>query len=77
GALQQVGRLPDFMGGPVFAGTWLETGSAFDTDEDADINAQAALGLVMDTLVGPIAAGASFGFDGGFRLFVGIGRLVR
>ena len=30
GYLRQVGRLPDFMGGPVFAGGWLENGDAFD-----------------------------------------------
>ena len=30
GYLQQLGRLPDFMGGPVFAGGWLENGDAFD-----------------------------------------------
>ena len=34
GYLRQVGRLPDFMGGPVFAGGWLENGDAFD-DWDA------------------------------------------
>ena len=36
-----------------------------------------AFGLVMDTLVGPAVAGTSIGFDGGFRVFVGIGRVVR
>ena len=30
GYLRQVGRLPDFIGGPVFAGGWLENGDAFD-----------------------------------------------
>jgi NTE family protein len=30
GYLRRVGRLPDFMGGAVFAGAWLENGDAFD-----------------------------------------------
>ena len=30
GYLRQIGRLPDFMGGPIFAGGWLENGDAFD-----------------------------------------------
>lgn len=77
GAARQVGRLPDFIGGPVFVGSWFENGSAFDTHENADINSQVAVGLVMDTLVGPAVAGTSIGFDGGFRFFVGIGRVVR
>jgi NTE family protein len=77
GAARQIGRLPDFIGGPVFVGSWFENGSAFDTHENADINSQVAFGLVMDTLVGPAVAGTSIGFDGGFRVFVGIGRVVR
>jgi NTE family protein len=30
GYLRQIARLPDFVGGPVFAGAWLENGDAFD-----------------------------------------------
>ena len=44
GAARQVGRLPDFIGGPVFVGSWFENGSAFDTHENADINSQIAFG---------------------------------
>ena len=77
GAARAIGRLPDFMGGPVFAAAWLENGSVFNTNEDADFQTQVAGGLVLDTLVGPITAGTSVGFDGSFRIFVGIGRLMR
>ena len=77
GGARQIGRLPDFIGGPVFAGTWLQIGSAFNTHENADINTQLAAGLVLDTLIGPAVGGLSIGFDGGFRIFVGIGRAVR
>ena len=37
GYLRQVGRLPDFMGGPIFAGGWLENGDAFDEWRDAPL----------------------------------------
>ncbi len=77
GAARRIARLPDFIGGPVFAGAWLQNGSAFNTHENADINSQIAVGLVMDTLIGPAVAGTSIGFDGGFRFFIGIGRVVR
>ena len=77
GAMRQLTRLPDFMGGPVFFGTWLENGAAFNTDEDADFNTHLAAGIVVDTLVGPLALGASAGLDGGWRTFVSIGRLFR
>jgi NTE family protein len=77
GGAHALGRLPDFMGGPVFAAAWLENGTAFNTDEDADFNTHVAFGLILDTLVGPVAGGMSVGFDGAFRIFIGVGRLVR
>ena len=77
GALRQFGRLPDFMGGPIFLGSWLQNGAAFNTDEDADFNTHLAFGAVVDMLVGPLAVGVSAGLDGGWRTFISIGRLFR
>ena len=77
GAARAIGRLPDFMGGKVFAAGWLENGSVFKTDEDADFQTHIAGGLVLDTLVGPVTAGTSVGLDGAFRIFIGVGRLMR
>ena len=37
GYLRRVGRLPDFMGGPVYFGGWLENGDAFDEWELAGL----------------------------------------
>jgi NTE family protein len=77
GAAHALGRLPDFMGGPVFAAAWLQNGSAFNSRGDADFNTHLAFGLILDTLLGPVTAGASVGFDGAFRIFIGAGRLTR
>ena len=77
GLLHRVGRLPDFLGGPVFVGSWLENGSAFNSDQDADLHTHAAGGIVIDSLIGPLVAGTSVGFDGGWRTFVSIGRIFR
>jgi NTE family protein len=73
GYLRQIGRLPDFLGGSVHAGTWLENGSAFDSDVDADIHTHVGFGLVMDTLIGPVVVGTGVGLDGGWRAFFGVG----
>ena len=54
GYLRQVGRLPDFMGGPVFAGAWLENGDAFNDWTDATWRTNASAGVIMDTLLGPV-----------------------
>jgi len=77
GAARRVTRLPDFLGGPVFASMWFQNGSAFNTHDNADINSHLAIGIVADTLVGPVLIGTSFGFDGAFRLLFGVGRIFR
>ena len=75
GYLQQIGRLPDLLGGPVFAGAWIENGSVFDSDADADFHSQLGAGVVLDTLLGPVMVGAGVGIDGAWRTFLGVGRI--
>ena len=77
GAMRRFGRLPDFLGGPIFGGLWLENGSVFNSHQDADFNSQIGVGIVTETLVGPIFLGTSAGFDGGWRVRFGIGRVFR
>jgi NTE family protein len=77
GYLRQVGRLPDFMGGPVFAGGWLENGDAFDDWSQAGWRTNAGVGLVMDTILGPVIVAESWGFDGRWRTYLGVGRIFR
>ena len=54
GGMRRIGRLPDFLGGPVFAGAWFENGSVFNTHEKADTLGSAR---IADTLVGPALTG--------------------
>jgi NTE family protein len=75
GYLRQIGRLPDFLGGPVFLGGWLENGSVWNRETDADFNSQLGAGLVLDTLIGPVMVGTGIGLDGGWRTFLGVGRI--
>jgi NTE family protein len=77
GYLRQVGRLPDFMGGPVFAGGWLENGDAFNDWSLARWRVNGSAALVMDTLVGPVIIGGAWGFDGRWRTYLGVGRVFR
>ena len=75
GYLRQVGRLPDFLGGPVFAGAWLENGDAFD--DWRDTTWRSAAGVVLDTIIGPMMLAGSWSFDGRWRTYVNIGRTFR
>jgi NTE family protein len=75
GYLRRVGRLPDFLGGPIFAGAWLENGDAFDDWSKATLRTNASAGVVMDTIIGPVILAGSAGFDGRWRTYLGVGRL--
>jgi outer membrane protein assembly factor BamA len=77
GYLQQASRLPDFLGGPIFLGAWLETGSAFDQWDDAEGAVHTSVGVVLDSLVGPVFAGYSTSFTGQRRVYFGIGQIFR
>jgi NTE family protein len=77
GYLHQVARLPNFLGGRVFLGGWLETGAAVDRGVDWELDTHASAGLIADTLIGPVLAGASVGMDGDSRFYIGIGRIFR
>lgn len=77
GYLRRVGRLPDFLGGPVFAGGWVENGDAFHEWERAGWRTNGGAGLVMDTLVGPVVLAGSWSFDGRWRTYLGVGRTFR
>ncbi len=74
GYLRQLGRLPDFMGGPIFAGAWLENGDAFN-GSDAKLRTNVSGGVILDTIVGPVILAGSAGFDGSWRTYIGVGRL--
>jgi NTE family protein len=75
GYLRRVARLPGVMGGPVFAGAWLENGDVFDAWQRAGFRSNGAAGVVLDTLFGPVMLGGSWSFDGRWRTYFAVGRL--
>lgn len=77
GYLHQVKRLPDFIGGPVFVGSWVETGDAFQTWSTAGLRVHIGAGLIMDTLLGPVMVAGTGDRHGRWRTFVGVGRIFR
>jgi NTE family protein len=74
GVMREFARLPEVLGGGVFGAAWLETGSAFDGE---GLRTNVSTGLVIETLLGPLFAGGSVGFDGRHRIYVGMGPLFQ
>jgi NTE family protein len=75
GYLRGIARLPDFFGGSFYLGGWLESGSAFDEIDRAQLKTDISVGAIADTLVGPVVLAGSFDFGGAWRYYIGIGRL--
>jgi NTE family protein len=77
GYLIRAARLPDLIGGNFYVGGWLEVGSAFDARQNVSWVDCATGGVVLESILGPVFAGASISRDGHRRLYVSVGRLIR
>jgi len=77
GYFRRIGRLPDFMGGPIHVGGWLENGDAFQEWSEAHWRSSAGTGVVLDTIVGPVVIAGSWSWDGRWRTYLGVGRTFR
>jgi NTE family protein len=77
GYLRVLGRLPDFVGGPVYVGGWVESGSAFDQIDMATIRTSVSAGVLLETALGPVFFGGSVGDEGSSRIYFTLGRLIR
>jgi NTE family protein len=75
--LHNLGRLPDFLGGPIYVAGAVETGCTFADLKSARARTALSTGLVMDTLVGPVSLTAGVSVDGHYRVYVNVGRLFR
>jgi NTE family protein len=78
GVLFRVLKLPDVLGGNGYVGGWLETGSAFEAWESAQVEWQASGGFVLETFLGPVFLGGSVSLnDGEGRFYVNVGPFLR
>jgi NTE family protein len=77
GYLRQLTRLPEFLGGPMFAGAWVEAGDAFDDRRELSWRTNISGGFIMDTLVGQLLLATSYGSGSRWRAYVSVGPLFR
>jgi NTE family protein len=77
GYLHEIWRLPDFLGGPVYALGFFETGSAFDDRDMADWHASGSGGVVVETILGPLLIAGAFGDESSAKFYFILGDLFR
>ncbi|PYX29796.1 MAG: hypothetical protein DMG77_11495 [Acidobacteria bacterium] len=68
-------HLPQFVGRKIYWGGWYEAGTAFNTPESVVVRGTMNLGVIAETIVGPIALAGSVSPTGQSRVNFSIGRL--
>jgi len=68
-------HLPQLVGGKIYWGGWYEAGSAFNDPGSVAIRGTFNLGVIAETIVGPIALAGSVSPTGQSRVNFSIGRL--
>jgi NTE family protein len=68
-------HLPQLVGGKIYWGGWYEAGSAFNDPSVVVVRGTFNLGLIAETIVGPIAVAGSVSPTGQSRVNFSIGRL--
>jgi NTE family protein len=76
GYMRKIGRLPDFIGGNLYLGGWIEVGDAFYAFDTADFKVDASGGLLMESPLGPLFIGGSWGEGGTFKFNFALGTLM-
>jgi len=68
-------HLPQLVGGKIYWGGWYEAGTAFNDPSSVAVRGTFNLGVIAETIVGPIALATSVSPTGQSRLNFSIGRL--
>ena len=77
GYLRQLPRPPAWVGGPAYLATWIEAGSAFDRRADVAWHGDVSMGVIVDSIIGPVFVGGSVGPSGHQRLYISLGPLFK
>jgi NTE family protein len=75
GYLREVWRLPDFLGGSIYAIGFFETGTAYDTYDAAEWHGSGSAGVTMDTILGPLLVAGAFGDESSAKFYFILGDL--
>ena len=74
GYVHELFPLPPLLGSKVYATAVYEVGKAYGVSGASGLPTDVAAGLVIDTILGPLSVGASYGTDGHRKLYFQLGR---
>lgn len=75
GGLHRVAEFLPSLGGKIYLGAWMETGSAFENSARAQYHTSFTSGVVAETFLGTAFAGGSLTQEGSLSVYVALGRL--
>jgi len=75
GFRRELYHLPQLVGGKIYWGGWYEAGSAFNDPSTVVVRGTFNIGVIAETIVGPIALAGSVSPTGQSRLNLSVGRL--
>jgi NTE family protein len=77
GYFHELARFAEGTVGRLWFGSLLEEGSAFERWSAAKFHTNVTAGFVLESPIGPVFAGASFGLDGRYRVYFSLGPIIR
>jgi len=77
GFRRELYHLPTLIGRKIYWGGWYEAGSAFNDPSSVQVLGSINLGIIADTIVGPIALGGAVSPTGQTKVNFSIGRLFQ
>jgi NTE family protein len=74
GYIHELFRLPPFLGNYVYATAAYEVAKAYDAPGASGLPTDGSVGVVLDTILGPLSIGASYGDTGHHKVYFLLGR---
>ena len=77
GYFHELARFAEGTIGRLWFGGLVEEGSAFEQWSAAKFHTNVTTGFVLESPIGPVFAGASFGLDGRYRVYFSLGPIIK
>jgi len=77
GYFHEIARLAEGALGRLYAGAWIDEGTTFEALDDAQFHTNVTAGFILESPIGPVFVGGSVGGAGRYRVYVGLGPILK